>query len=119
MIDEGKALNIVSKYFGFLESTGYVRADLMKRFFLYIFLLDFIDNTHSFFTEEDYDLVDKALRKMFSGGGCLLPYSVLCNNRVVLGKNEYMGTLRNRITETLSDPSETDRYTEDDYMRTV
>lgn len=117
MIDEGRALDIVTKYFGFLESTGYVRPDLMKRFFLYVFLLDFIDYTHGFFTEDDYKLVDTALRKLFSGGGCLLPYDSSCTNRIKLGRNEYMGTLRNRITE--DQLGNDDRYTEDDFMRTV
>ena len=117
MIDEGKALDIVSKYFGFLEATGYVRPDLMKRFFLYVFLLDFVDYAHAFFTEEDYKLMDTALRKLFSGGGCLLPYSVFCNNRVVLGRNEYMGVMKRRITEDAS--CNEDRYTEDDFIRTV
>lgn len=117
MIDEGKALNIVSKYFGILENTGYVRTDLMRRFFLYIFLLDFIDYTHGFFSEYDYKLVDTGLRKLFSGGGCLLPYTVFCADKVVLGRNEYMGILKNRITEDI--PGNDDRFTEDDYIRVV
>ena len=49
--------------------------------------------------KEDYDAVDNALRKLFAGGGCLLPYSVFCVDRVTLGLNEYMGTLKNRISE--------------------
>ena len=117
MIDEGRALDIVSKYFMLAESTGYVRQDLMTRFFLYVFLLDFIDYTHGFFSEYDYKMIDTALRKLFSGGGCLLPYTVFCANRVTLGRNEYMGVLRNRITEDLS--GNEDRFTQDDNIRTV
>ena len=119
VIDEGRALNTTVKYFDILKDTGYLKPGMMSRFILYLFLIDFVDNTHRFFTENDYDAVDNALRKLFSNGGCLLPYSVFCTDRVKLGRNEYMGTLKNRITEDGHDPSNTDRYTEDDYIRVI
>ena len=117
VIDEGRALNTTIKYFDILKNTGYLKPGMMSRFILYLFLLDFVDNTHRFFTENDYDAVDNALRKLFSNGGCLLPYSVFCTDRVKLGRNEYMGTLKNRITEDI--PGNQDRYTEDDYIRVI
>ena len=117
VIDEGRALNTTIKYFDILKNTGYVKPGMMSRFTLYLFLLDFVYKTHRFFTENDYDAVDNALRKLFSNGGCLLPYSVFCTDRVKVGLNEYMGTLKNRITEdSLGDK---DRYTEDDYIRVI
>lgn len=125
MIDEGKALETTTKYFDILKNTGYIKPGMMQRYFLYIFLLDFVDYTHNFFTEEDYDAVDNALRKLFAGGGCLLPYSVFCVDKVTLGRNEYMGTLKNRITEDHAvDEDENniggkDRYTQDDIIRIV
>lgn len=125
MIDEGKALNTVGMYFDILKSTGYMKPALMSRFVIYLFLLDFVDYTHRFFTDEDYDAVDNALRKLFAGGGCLLAYSVFCVEKVTLGRNEYMGTLKNRITEDHSvdengkNIGSKDRYTEDDIIRVI
>ncbi len=119
VIDEGKALDTTVKYFDILKNTGYIKPGMMSRFMLYLFLIDFVDNTHRFFSEEDYNAVDNALRKLFSNGGCLLPYSVFCTNKVTLGRNEYMGPLKNRITEDEYDPGNADRYTEDDYIRVI
>lgn len=125
VIDEGKALETTVKYFDILKNTGYIKPGMMQRYFLYMFLLDFVDYTHNFFTEEDYDAVDNALRKLFAGGGCLLPYSVFCVDKVTLGRNEYMGTLKNRITEDNAvdidgnDIGNDDRYTQDDIIRVI
>ena len=125
VIDEGKALETTVKYFDILKNTGYIKPSMMQRYFLYMFLLDFVDYTHNFFTEEDYDAVDNALRKMFANGGCLLPYSVFCVDKVILGRNEYMGVLKNRITEDHAvdmdgnDIGNDDRYTQDDIIRIV
>lgn len=125
VIDEGMALETTVKYFDILKNTGYIKPGMMQRYFLYMFLLDFVDYTHNFFTEEDYDAVDNALRKLFAGGGCLLPYSVFCVDKVTLGRNEYMGTLKNRITEDNAvdidgnDIGNDDRYTQDDIIRIV
>lgn len=125
VIDEGKALETTVKYFDILKNTGYIKPGMMRRYFLYMFLLDFVDYTHNFFTEEDYDSVDNSLRKMFANGGCLLPYSVFCVDKVTLGRNEYMGVLKNRITEDHAvdmdgnDIGNDDRYTQDDIIRIV
>ena len=125
MIDEGKALETTTKYFDILKNTGYINSGMMQRYLLYMFLLDFVDYTHNYFTEDDYDAVDNALRKLFAGGGCLLPYSVFCVDKVTLGRNEYMGTLKNRITEDHAvdidgrNIGDKDRYTEDDVIRII
>ena len=125
VIDEGKALETTTKYFDILKNTGYMNPGMMQRYLLYMFLLDFVDYTHNYFTEDDYDAVDNALRKLFAGGGCLLPYSVFCVDKVTLGRNEYMGTLKNRITEDHavdidgSNIGDKDRYTEDDIIRII
>ena len=125
VIDESKALETTTKYFDILKNTGYMKPGMMQRYLLYMFLLDFVDYTHNYFTEEDYDAVDNALRKLFAGGGCLLPYSVFCVDKVTLGRNEYMGTLKNRITEDHAvdidgrNIGDKDRYTEDDIIRII
>lgn len=117
MVDEGKALGTVRKYFDILTNTGYMKQTMMQKFVIYLFLLDFIDYTHRYMDEEEYDMIDNALRKLFVGGGCLLPYSVCCAEKVTLGRDEYMGVLKNRITEDLLDNE--DRYTEDEYIRVI
>lgn len=125
VIDESKALETTTKYFDILKNTGYMNPGMMQRYLLYMFLLDFVDYTHNFFTEDDYDAVDNALRKLFVGGGCLLPYSVFCVDKVTLGRNEYMGMLKNRITEDHAvdidgrNIGDKDRYTEDDIIRVI
>ena len=125
VIDESKALETTTKYFDILKNTGYMNPGMMQRYLLYMFLLDFVDYTHNYFTEDDYDAVDNALRKLFAGGGCLLPYSVFCVDKVTLGRNEYMGTLKNRITEDHAvdidgkNIGDKDRYTEDDIIRVI
>ena len=125
VIDESKALETTTKYFDILKNTGYMNPGMMQRYLLYMFLLDFVDYTHNYFTEDDYDAVDNALRKLFAGGGCLLPYSVFCVDKVTLGRNEYIGTLKNRITEDHAvdidgrNIGDKDRYTEDDIIRII
>ena len=117
LIDENKALDIQERYYSVLKQTGYMKHDMVLRYLAYIFLLDFIDYTHGFFTEGDYNMISKALSVLFTNGGCLMPYPVFCANRAVLGRNEYMGVLKNRITEDLSDNK--DRFTEDEIIRVV
>lgn len=117
LIDEGKALEIQNRYYSILEKTGYLKHDAVLRFLIYLFLLDFVDYTHSFFTEEDYKKIAKALGILFSGGNCLMPYPVFCVNRITLGRPEYMGQIRVRKTEDLSGYE--DRYTEDEKPRII
>ena len=125
MIDEHKALGVTERYFGILKSAGYVKPAMMTRYFVYMFLLDFVDYTHRFFSEEDYNAVDAAMHKLFANGGCLLPYMVCCVNKVLLGRNEYMGTLKDRITEdeTVNKDGKfvgnDDRITEDEQNRVI
>ncbi len=117
LINEGPALDIHKRYFSILEKTGYLKHDSILRFMAYIFLLDFVEYAHSFFEEEDYTAVSKALSMLFADGGCLMPYPVFCANRITVGRNEYMGTMKIRKTEDLAGYK--DRYTEDEKHRTV
>jgi len=125
VFDEKTALDISRRYFNLLSQTGYVRHDSVLRFLMYTFLLDFVDYTHMFFSEEDYNQVDKALRLLFAGGGCLMPYPVFCTNSAKLGRNEYMGTAKVRKTEDLTVDKDGNpvfyksRYTQDEHHRTV
>lgn len=115
LFNEHRALDVATRYINLLEKTGYVKPALVKKFVLYLFLIDFLDYTHMYFGEDEYTMVSKMLGTLFTNGGCLLPYPVFCTNRAILGRNEYMGPLKPRITEV----EEEHRYTEDDYIRTV
>ena len=117
LLDEPLALKISSKYFSYLEQTGYMKHRTVMRFLAYQFLLDLVEYTHFFYEEEDYEKVGAALSSLFTNGGCLLPFPVFCANRATLGRNEYMGVMKVRKTEDLSGYE--DRSTEDDYYRTV
>lgn len=117
LIDGQRALKVYNRYFSQLENTGYVKPDLVRRILVYSFLLEFVDYTHMFFDEDDYNRIAAVLRVLFSDGGCLLPFPVFCTNRVTLGRNEYMGTMKVRKTE--DDSGYDDRFTEDDNYRIV
>lgn len=117
LINEGVALDIHQRYFSILEKTGYLKHNSILRFLTYLFLLDYVEYAHSFFEEDDYTAVSQALGFLFADGGCLMPYPVFCTNRIKVGRNEYMGEMKIRKTEDISGYD--DRYTEDDYHRTV
>lgn len=90
IIEKEKALPIVSNYFSLLSRTGYVKHDTVRRYLLYLFLIDFTEWVYPFITNEDYFTIDKALIQIFSGGGCLLPYQTIFTNRAKVGK-AYVG----------------------------
>ena len=119
VIAEKKALRTLDRYFNVVEKTGYVKSDMLSRFLMYLFLIDFVEYTHDFFTQKDYDIVADALGYLFSTGSCLLPYPVFCTNRATVGRAHYMGTLRVRVTEGDRVQDREKRFTEDDYMRVI
>ena len=115
MIDEGRALDIIGKYHAVLSKTGYLKHNTVLRMLIYVFLLDFVDYTHTFYDEKDYNVIARAMDILFANGGCLLPYPVMCTNRVILGRPEYMGTMKLRRTE--DGLGYEDRSTQDDKQR--
>lgn len=119
VVAEKRALQTLNTYFSVVEKTGYVKHDIRLRFLLYLFLIDFVEFTHDYFTQKDYDIVSEALSKLFSTGGCLLPYPVFCTNRAKVGRAHYMGSLKVRVTEGERISQRKKRITEDDYLRTV
>lgn len=97
LVDERKVLSFIDSYYIALEKTGYVKHSTVSKLLLYEFLTDFIENVIFFVTDEDYVKIDSLLKKLFTNGGCLMPYQVLCTNRVELSK--YRGSGDVRITE--------------------
>lgn len=118
-IAEDRALKTLDTYFSVVEKTGYVKENVLDRFMMYLFLIDFVEFTHDFFTEKDYDIVADALASLFSTGNCMLPYPVFCTNRFTLGRAHYMGTFKVRVTEAEEIIDTQKRITEDDIFRTV
>ena len=119
VIAEKKALSIIKRYYNMVEKTGYVKHEMLCRYMKYLFLIDLVEYTHDFFTQKDYDTVAEALAKLFSDGGCLLPYPVMCANRATLGRAHYMGTYKVRVTEGERYINRSKRITEDENLRTV
>ncbi len=119
MIDEGKALNSLKKYFFLLEKTGYVKSVTVRKFLVYLFALDFVEYAFPYLSEDDYIMVDRLMKRTFTNGGCLLPYPIACTKRVTLGTSGYMGKLKIRRTEDIGTLGKKDRSTENDYLRTV
>lgn len=118
VIAEKKALNTIKGYVDLVSKTGYVKHDTMRRMLTYLFLIDFVEYTHDFFTRLDYDTIAILLEKLFSNGGCLLPYPVFCTNRAKIGRAHYMGSLRLRVTEDATFGEQIKRTTEDEILRT-
>ena len=83
---------------------------------MYLFLLDFLKYYSLFINEEDYNIISGLLRRLFSEGGCLMPYPVFSSNKFTLGLSTVMGDVLYRSTE--GDEPES-RITESDIIRTL
>lgn len=95
---------ILGKYFDLVSQTGYVKSKTVVRLLLYLFLLDFVNVLHYYFTEEDYEKVNCLLVKLFTGGGCLLPYQVFHNLHTTIGYPGIEGSMEGpRVTEVNRD----------------
>ena len=115
LINDKIANNILKRYYSQLEKTGYVKETSVKRMLVYLFLIDFVDNTFWYLEDKDYTYISRLMNFLFSNGDCLLPYPVFCTNRAVLGRDGEPMRARLRITEDLS--GNIDRITEDDELR--
>lgn len=83
-IEDKRVLAHLVSYFEMLKKTGYVNSKITGRFLLYLFLYDFVESLYDYFYEEDYNQVNTLLLKVFSDGGCLLPYKSIsaCDSSV-------------------------------------
>ena len=99
LFDDKTILSIIDGYYSHLEKTGYVKHNTVIRMIMYEFLTEFVNNTYFFITEEDYAKIDSLMKKLFTNGGCLMPYPVFCANRVKIAGYGADGTVR--ITENL------------------
>ena len=110
---------IVKRYYTKAAVTGYIAHPFVKRMMAYMFLIDFVETLYPYFEDDGtYRLVDRAMVKIFTDGGCIFPYEAIHANYLqmvdAVGKAHYMGNSILRIT--------TDgimRDTENDFLRRV
>ena len=104
VIEKEKALPIVNRYLDMLARTGYVKHPTALRLLAYLFLVERTEWVYDFMTDKDYHKMDIALVKMFTDGGCLMPYQVIAANRLRIGRTytgvaHYTGVVTMRVTE--------------------
>ena len=100
-VEKDKAKILLDNYFSMLSVTGYVKRPVVKRFLMWLFLVDFVELVYLHLTDDDYNLINEALICLFSTGCCLLPYGAITEERknVTIGESSYMGTFNIRVTE--------------------
>lgn len=101
VIQREKGKKILDGYFEALSYTGYVKHPTVKRFLAWLFLVDFVELIYTRLTDEDYNLINRALACLFNGGSCLLPYDALENiaKNVFIANSQHMRTFDIRETE--------------------
>lgn len=115
VLEKGKAIETLNRYFTTISATGYVKPIVVKRFLAYLFLVDFVEKIYEFLDESDYNFIRDALLKLFSTGCCLLPYELFCKNRTFIAESEHSNVFVVRIAEKDS----WHRITEGDSYRTT
>ena len=101
-----KILKILDSYYDALSGMGYVNDAQKQNILTYLFLVDFVNDEYDYFTEEDYALMIKALKNLFTNGGCLMPYSVFKQGRLFVGNvthgaAHYIGDVHLRASEDI------------------
>lgn len=115
-INRNKAMSIVKRYYTKASVTGYVAHPFVKRMMAYMFLIDFIDTLYPYFEDDrTYRLVDMAMVKIFTNGGCIFQYEAKHANFPQIGNTHYMGNGILRITAD----NTTMREMENDFLRRV
>lgn len=98
-IEKDKAKDILKDYYKQLSAMGYTKRPVVGRFVFWLFILYFVERVYTLFTEKDYNLINKALIKLFSSGDCLFSYKLIKSKKVTVGRPIYMGSFRIRTTE--------------------
>lgn len=117
LISKEKASGILARYHRMLETTGYAKRDYVVRILMYLFLIDLVEYTHLYITEKDYKLLELGFTKLFTNGGCLLPYPTsFCNDKSICGESnnvlvDYAGSIR------INEQASAARITNDDIVR--
>lgn len=85
LLNKKKALHTMKNYFFLLEKVGYVKDTTIRKFLVYLFLVDFVEHVEAFLTEDDYIMIDRILKRTFTNGGCLLPFQINCADSAKVG----------------------------------
>lgn len=113
-VERDKAAGILKDYYTHLSATGFTKHGIVSRYLFWLFILYFVERVYALLSEKDYNLINKALIKLFSSGDCLCSYKLMQTKKVTLGEPIYMGTFLIRTTEENSW-----RATESDRLRKV
>ena len=112
LISKTMASGYLGRYYNMLTATGYVGNKEVQKYLVYLFLIDMVEYMHAFIDEKDYKTIERALKKVFTNGNCLLPYPVFCVRKATLGRTDYLTNQAFRITE-----DDIHRITEDELQR--
>lgn len=99
LFDAHIAVKHLDSYFAVLSEVGYVKKSIIKRYMMYMFLIDFVDSVYPYLSEEDYKTIYTFMNEIFSGSSCLIPYPVFCYRKMAVGKPTYMGAPSLRKTD--------------------
>lgn len=86
MFNAGVAVEYLEGYFNLITKMGYVKSSFQWRYMLYLFLIDFTRAVGEYLTEEDYKKIRLLTEQLFSDGGCLFPYPLICCKEYSHGK---------------------------------
>lgn len=71
----------ITKYFGHITNTGYMRQDNVNKLLLLIAVYNLLDNDfRALVSEDDYKLINNALYCLY-GSTCLIPFPDYYNNK--------------------------------------
>ena len=99
LVDTNKASKYTATFFDELSRSGYINSGTVRRYLIYLFLVDFIETLYDYIGEDDYKNIGRAMINLFANDSCLFPYSSFCTNYLKLGSSRFTGgtSLRKHI----------------------
>ena len=97
-IEREQAKQILDKYYKVLSSSGYVRHDIVVRYMIWLYVVDFVERVYHLLTNGDYNRINRLLIALFGPKSCLLPY-LTRRTDLTIGNGMYMGMFDLRATE--------------------
>ena len=99
VVEKTNAKAILDKYFGSLAARGYLNHDVVKRFILWAFLLEFVEKVYYLLDDDDYNKISHLLDCIFFSNNCLLSYEYLKSDIQMEDTSVYTATFYLRKTE--------------------
>ena len=92
----------ITKYFGHITNTGYMRQDNVNKLLLLIAVYNLLDNDfRALVSEDDYKLINNALYCLY-GSTCLIPFPDYYNNKANSMYKGSISELAHRVAVTES-----------------